>query len=968
MADILIGDLTNGGIVQDAEGDYSWVGTGVFDKLMAAVNGNVKVEYDNGRITGPDYANVYLGSIQSAVAQSVQYVLQEKQIEAQIGLVTEQTETEAMQNKPGGLMEAQIDKMVADAAIAVEQLSIAKSQNALEKAKAAATIDKEYGFNYTLDGEGYILVGEDAGDGKMDAEVAKMQADADTAKLQADGAYAEMLASIRKEYGYTYTLDANDELDRSSLTPGTDGKIDYEKNLILEKIESEDMQNKVGGVLEAQIEKMTADVGIAEEQLGIVKDQSALERAKAFATIAKEYGFAVSLDANNRIVVGADQRNGKIDHEVDLIKEKVETEDMQNKTGGLIDSQITGIVKDNEVKTQQVLESTYKVANILPKELEEITAKVTLLGNDSSIKVAQKLSIDEEVELLKAKKAVEAEATVIAARIVAENKEADKKAAEVLDINASTAVKGSQKLDVDKSIAVKTAQIASMGVDDTVKAAQSTKDLAVKTAQISGMDKDIAVKTSKISVDTQQITSMASDSAVKVAQSAKDLLVKDAQVAKMAVEGEILDAKLLVEADAAVVAARVAAEGKVADKLTAEIADVEEATGIKAAQISKLGVEEDLLDKKLLVDGDAAVVSARVAAEGKAVDKLTAEISDISSSKLVKDAQKLDVEKSVAIKTAQITKMGIEEDLLGAKLLVESDATVVTARVAAESKIVDKLTAEISDISSSKLVKDAQKLDVDKSVDLKTSQIAKMSIEEDILDAKLLVESDAAVVSARVAAEGKVVDKLTAEISDIGASTAVKGAQKLDVEKSVDVKTAQITGMAKDIDVKTSAIAVDAQKVASMVADTAVAETQSTKDLLVKDGQILDMKVKDFVSLAQHEKDLEVKAGEILLTTAKTTSETDRLQSAAKDRDLKAAQKTLIDKQSITELQKAYLAARQESTYNDSLRVEQAKAYANVAGMYGAGGESIAAFETQFMDALGAVVPDTTTSTTLHTV
>jgi len=86
MADIVLTDLTNGSIVEDAEGEYTWEGTGVFDKLMMAVNGNTKVEYDSGRIVGSNYASVYLGSIQSVIAQSVQYNLQEQQIEAQIEL------------------------------------------------------------------------------------------------------------------------------------------------------------------------------------------------------------------------------------------------------------------------------------------------------------------------------------------------------------------------------------------------------------------------------------------------------------------------------------------------------------------------------------------------------------------------------------------------------------------------------------------------------------------------------------------------------------------------------------------------------------------------------------------------------------------------------------------------------------------------------------------------------------------
>lgn len=80
MADIVLTDLTDGSLGVDNE----WDGNGVFDKLIHAVNKNIEGQYNKGRITGKDYATVYLGALQSIVAQSVQYILQEKLTEAQI--------------------------------------------------------------------------------------------------------------------------------------------------------------------------------------------------------------------------------------------------------------------------------------------------------------------------------------------------------------------------------------------------------------------------------------------------------------------------------------------------------------------------------------------------------------------------------------------------------------------------------------------------------------------------------------------------------------------------------------------------------------------------------------------------------------------------------------------------------------------------------------------------------------------
>lgn len=72
MTDIEISNITNA------------TDTGIFDILMNAVGKKIESQYLNNRITGGDYANVYLGSIQAVLQQSMQYVLQEQLIEAQV--------------------------------------------------------------------------------------------------------------------------------------------------------------------------------------------------------------------------------------------------------------------------------------------------------------------------------------------------------------------------------------------------------------------------------------------------------------------------------------------------------------------------------------------------------------------------------------------------------------------------------------------------------------------------------------------------------------------------------------------------------------------------------------------------------------------------------------------------------------------------------------------------------------------
>lgn len=100
-ADIQLSDLTNGAVVN---GD--WEGTAVFDVLMKAVNENIGIQFDKGRIKGAEYAQVYLAAMQSVLQHSVQYALQEKVQEAQIDKLADGVLTGTKQRE---VMDAQKD-------------------------------------------------------------------------------------------------------------------------------------------------------------------------------------------------------------------------------------------------------------------------------------------------------------------------------------------------------------------------------------------------------------------------------------------------------------------------------------------------------------------------------------------------------------------------------------------------------------------------------------------------------------------------------------------------------------------------------------------------------------------------------------------------------------------------------------------------------------------------------------------
>ena len=82
MATINISDLTNGTLNNNNE----WVGTGVFDVLVSVVNKNIEGQYNLQRITGSDYAGVYVSALQAAMAEALKFVTSKQVLENQIDI------------------------------------------------------------------------------------------------------------------------------------------------------------------------------------------------------------------------------------------------------------------------------------------------------------------------------------------------------------------------------------------------------------------------------------------------------------------------------------------------------------------------------------------------------------------------------------------------------------------------------------------------------------------------------------------------------------------------------------------------------------------------------------------------------------------------------------------------------------------------------------------------------------------
>jgi hypothetical protein len=82
MAEITLAQLTSGTVV----------GEGVFDILMKTTAAHLDVEFNKNRIKGPEYATVYLGSLEAILNTSVTFLLQKQKVDLEAQLLTLQIE------------------------------------------------------------------------------------------------------------------------------------------------------------------------------------------------------------------------------------------------------------------------------------------------------------------------------------------------------------------------------------------------------------------------------------------------------------------------------------------------------------------------------------------------------------------------------------------------------------------------------------------------------------------------------------------------------------------------------------------------------------------------------------------------------------------------------------------------------------------------------------------------------------
>ena len=294
MTDININEVTNGQVVNGV-----WVGTGVFDKLLGAVNENIKLQFDAGRIKGQDYANVYLGALQMVLSQSTDYVLREKLVEAQIddalkGIELKEQQIESMQLEDN-IKQSQNEKdlLLKDS----ELLTNEKQRLALDKDMAVKTaqivsIQKE---DVIKEKQALYIAAQTLTEASQKLDIEKAT-ELKTAQISNMGKDTEL-----KEYDLTIIKPKELEIKQ--------------KELELHTIES----NRMRDMTEAELEK--------------------------------QWGYVVTRDGNGDLVLGATTGTGVIDKEI-LLKEAQKALTYTERIGK--DKEVAAMGLDNVVKLREV--------------------------------------------------------------------------------------------------------------------------------------------------------------------------------------------------------------------------------------------------------------------------------------------------------------------------------------------------------------------------------------------------------------------------------------------------------------------------------------------------------------------------------------------------------------------------------------------------------------------------------------
>lgn len=333
-------------------------GTGVFDVLMQSVKNHVQEEHAKSRITGKEYATVYLEALQSTMAQSIEYLLRAKTLGFELDNL----------GKQGVLLDHQAEIAIKDAQLKFAQIAQTQAQTELTEQQTKSAEAEAH---------------------KIPVEISLLRSNLELASVEKDLRIAQVgLAETEKDIA-VYNLANKTPVEVELLQAQTDNaqsqialteaqviKITEENKVIPYNIER----------IQAEIANMTRQSDILEKELEIKISSLALQDKQLLLADAELQVRVLELDVKRAEVESA-QAQAQL-YAAKVLTENAQTMDAAHPNSVLgsniavLRAQAAGYARDAEQKAAKILVDAW---NVQRNTDEAISANATNLLYDTSI-------------------------------------------------------------------------------------------------------------------------------------------------------------------------------------------------------------------------------------------------------------------------------------------------------------------------------------------------------------------------------------------------------------------------------------------------------------------------------------------------------------------------------------------------------------------------------------------------------
>lgn len=333
-------------------------GTGVFDVLMQSVKNHVQEEHAKSRITGKEYATVYLEALQSTMAQSVEYLLRAKTLGFELDNL----------GKQGVLLDHQAEIAIKDAQLKFAQIAQTQAQTDLTEQQVKSAEAEAH---------------------KIPVEISLLRSNLELAGVEKDLRIAQVgLAETEKDIA-VYNLVNKTPVEVELLQAQTDNaqsqialteaqvvKITEENKVIPYNIER----------IQAEIANMTRQSDILEKELEIKISSLALQDKQLLLADAELEVRRLELDVKRAEVESA-QAQAQL-YAAKVLTENAQTMDAAHPNSVLgsniavLRAQAAGYARDAEQKAAKILVDAW---NVQRNTDESIQANAANLLYDTSI-------------------------------------------------------------------------------------------------------------------------------------------------------------------------------------------------------------------------------------------------------------------------------------------------------------------------------------------------------------------------------------------------------------------------------------------------------------------------------------------------------------------------------------------------------------------------------------------------------